>query len=158
MTRRVVVDSSPLIVLFKAGLEGILPKLFDEIIVPDAVRQEIEAGASDDPARINLPSVAWVKFDEGSEAESFARLGAGETSVISSALRIGEAKVLLGDAAARDQARDLGLQVVGTGGLLVLAKRAGVIESFDDAIEAVIRSGLWINLATVELLRRKVGN
>ena len=82
-------------------------------------------------------------------------LGAGESSVISSALRIGEAKVVLDDAAARNQARALGLKVIGTGGLLVLGKRSGVIDSFDDAIEAVVRSGLWINSTTVELLRRK---
>jgi predicted nucleic acid-binding protein len=155
LIRRVIVDSSPLIILFKARLEWVLPKLFDEIIVPDTVRREIDDSLPDDPARTNLPNAAWAKYDEGSEVVPLTSLGAGESSVISSALRIGEAKVVLDDAAARNQARALGLKVIGTGGLLVLGKRSGVIDSFDDAIEAVVRSGLWINSTTVELLRRK---
>ena len=36
-TRKVVVNASPIIVLFKAGLENILPDLFDTIVIPDSV-------------------------------------------------------------------------------------------------------------------------
>ena len=38
---RVVADASPLIILFKSGLAGLLPQLFSEIIVPAPVRLEV---------------------------------------------------------------------------------------------------------------------
>ncbi len=44
MTRKLIVDSSPLIVLLKSDLENILPELFEGIIVPETVWQEVLAG------------------------------------------------------------------------------------------------------------------
>ena len=46
-----VCNASPLIVLAKADLLWLLPKLFDRIFVPEAVVAEIEAGPTDDPMR-----------------------------------------------------------------------------------------------------------
>ena len=42
---RVVVDASPLIVLFKSGLAELLPQLFSEVIVPASVRREVMSRA-----------------------------------------------------------------------------------------------------------------
>ena len=51
MTKTIIADSSPLIVLLKSDLEDILPGLFDEILVPEAVWQEILAGGERDAAQ-----------------------------------------------------------------------------------------------------------
>ena len=57
---RVVVDASPLIILFKSGLAGLLPQLFTEIVVPAAVRDEVMASGKNDPAVIGLADAAWA--------------------------------------------------------------------------------------------------
>lgn len=57
---RVILDASPVIVLFKSGLDGLLPQLFTDIIVPDAVRREVMASGSDDPAVIGLANAPWA--------------------------------------------------------------------------------------------------
>ena len=57
---RVVVDASPLIILFKSGLAGLLPQLFTEIVVPATVRDEVMASGKNDPAVIGLADAAWA--------------------------------------------------------------------------------------------------
>ena len=57
---RVVVDASPLIILFKSGLAGLLPQLFAEIVVPATVRDEVMAGGSSDPAVAGLANATWA--------------------------------------------------------------------------------------------------
>lgn len=52
---RVVINASPLITLFRAGLQPLLPKLFPELLVPDSVWNEVVSQAHDDPAARGLP-------------------------------------------------------------------------------------------------------
>jgi predicted nucleic acid-binding protein len=54
MEVRWVLNASPIICLARAGLEELLVKLADEIVVPKAVKAEIDAGLEGDPARIVL--------------------------------------------------------------------------------------------------------
>ncbi len=57
---KVVVNSSPLIVLFRSGQADLLPRLFKTIVVPDQVYEEIMAGRDDDPAKKSLAQAPWV--------------------------------------------------------------------------------------------------
>ena len=61
MTETLITDSSPLIVLLKSDLEYILPKLFEQIIVPEKVWEEILAGKSNDVAKQKPPQLSWAK-------------------------------------------------------------------------------------------------
>jgi predicted nucleic acid-binding protein len=45
---QVVINASPLILLFNSGLSFILADLFDEIVVPEAVWQEITSSVTID--------------------------------------------------------------------------------------------------------------
>ncbi len=56
MIERWVVNASPLIVLAKVGYQHLLTALADEVVVPQAVVDEINAGPIDDPARRFLAS------------------------------------------------------------------------------------------------------
>ena len=44
---RVVINASPLITLFRAGLQPLLPKLFPELLVPESVWNEVVSQAHD---------------------------------------------------------------------------------------------------------------
>ncbi len=55
----IVLNASPLIVLFKSELEFILPGLFKKIVVPEAVWKEISA--YDDKAFKGLLKAMWVR-------------------------------------------------------------------------------------------------
>jgi len=47
---KVVINSSPLIVLFRSGQADLLPQLFRDIVVPESVYKEVLAGREDDAA------------------------------------------------------------------------------------------------------------
>ena len=57
---KVVLNSSPLIVLFKSEQADILPQLFKTIIVPEQVYREVIESTNEDAARISLPQTPWI--------------------------------------------------------------------------------------------------
>ncbi len=110
---RVVLNTSPLIVLSKLGLlELALTKLFSEAQIPQSVLSEL--GRKDDAVYHlvkDLVRRGLLKVEEVSV--SFPRLGVGESSAILVALNKGKV-VVLDDKRARRLARELGLEVIGT--------------------------------------------
>lgn len=82
---RVVLNASPLIVLFKADLAHVLPQVFTEILVPGSVWEEVAAGGSTGEAAQQLPKVDWAKRVE---------LATIAPAVLSWNLGNGEAEVL----------------------------------------------------------------
>ena len=160
MIKSTIVDSSPLIVLLKSDLENILPELFDEIVIPEAVWQEILAGEKDDPAIQKLPFLTWAKRISAkslNEKIESCNLGKGETEALSLALETAESSVILDDFAARKCARDLKIPFIGTGGLLISAKRKNLISSVSEALEKIQNQGLWLSDAVVKMLKEKAG-
>jgi predicted nucleic acid-binding protein len=160
LIERIVVDSSPLIVLLKSGFAGILPEIYSEILVPDAVWNEILAGNEYDAARLLLPSLQWVKRISVEITDTTLRdsgLGRGEVEAITIALEEANTRLLVDDFAARSCAKELRIPFIGTGGLLVLAKKKSLIPSVSLALVEVQKTGLWLDHDTIELLKRKAG-
>ena len=58
---RVVVNSSPLITLFNSGQADLLPQLFSEVLVPDAVWLEVTEGGHQDIAAQSIRTAEWIK-------------------------------------------------------------------------------------------------
>ena len=84
---RWVVNASPLICLAKAGFSDLLLKLPDEIIIPSAVMEEIQAGQSGDPAQAALAFGKFPVREVPVKPEILAwDLGKGESAVLSYAL------------------------------------------------------------------------
>ena len=50
MSKRWVLNASPLIILTRAGYEDLLLRLPEQVVVPQAVETEIQAGPAGDPA------------------------------------------------------------------------------------------------------------
>jgi len=157
---RVIINASPLIVLFKSRLQDLLPELCDEVIVPAAVWDEVLLGGADDSAALALPSADWARRVEVTTFNTIVRdwnLGAGESDVLNLACAMTSYRVMIDDSAARDCAKVLGLAFIGTGGFLVLAKRRGLIDSASAALRAVMDAGLWLSDGVVDLLKKQAG-
>ncbi len=157
LIEQVVVNASPLIVLFKSHQAELLPQLFRDIVVPSAVWQEVTLANSNDLASQQLPTVAWARQVRVNLSPVIAAwdLGAGESEVLSFALVHPPYRAMIDDAAARRCARALDISTLGTGGVLVLAKRRGLISSIEDAIQAVQDAGLWLSADLVKLLKEQ---
>jgi predicted nucleic acid-binding protein len=153
---QVVVNASPLIVLFKSGQADLLPELFTEILVPQAVWQEVTAAKTDIAAQ-QLPTVDWANPIEVAIAPEIAAwdLGLGESAVLSHALKHPSYRALVDDAAARRCARTLGIATLGTGGAIVLAKRRGLIPSVAERLDRLKDAGLWLSEEVIMLLKQQ---
>lgn len=157
---RVVVDASPLIVLYKAGLAELLPRLFSKIIVPEAVWNEVLAGGANDVAARSIGQSTWITHEPVAEISSTITawdLGIGESSVIAIAARDASTRAILDDRQARNLARTLGVRILGTGGVLVLARKRGLIDSLKTEIDKIVAAGCWLSPELIQLLLEEAG-
>jgi predicted nucleic acid-binding protein len=156
---RWVLNASPIIVRARVGQEHLFDALADEVVVPQAVAEEIEAGPADDAARRAISSGAFAIVDATPAPGVLAwDLGAGETAVLSYALEESEWTVILDDAAARRCARSFDLPFKGTLAVVILAKQRGLIPSAADVLRALLGSGFHLEEDIIrEALSRTVG-
>ena len=126
----VICNTTPFQYIHQLELLHILHALTGGVIVPPAVVDELAEGRA---LGVNLPDLRaldWVSVRRpGSEVAVplVTNLGRGETETLMLALESREATVVLDDALARRVAEALGLHFTGTLGLLLDAKRAGLI-------------------------------
>lgn len=155
--KKVVINSSPLITLYKSQLAGLLPQLFGTVQVPPAVWKEVTA-CKDDIAARSLPQSNWAIQTETTAINPLVSawdLGAGESEVISYALANADYTVMIDDAAARRCAISLNIPTLGTGGAIVLAKRRNLIPSVETPIQDLQDAGLWLSESLVKLLKQQ---
>nr|VFJ62837.1 MAG: protein of unknown function (DUF3368) [Candidatus Kentron sp. DK] len=114
-------------------------------------------GPHDDPAAQNLAGARWARRQKTQiNPELLAwNLGAGETSVLSFALANPQYSAILDDRAARRCARTLEVPILGTAGILVLAKRRGLIDSVEAGLHRLQTAGLWLSGDLIEKLSVK---
>jgi predicted nucleic acid-binding protein len=120
----VVSDTTAITTLLKAGKEDLLQQSFKEVLVPQAVWNELLAFHRILPDFIILrPTVSGERF-AGAEL-----LGMGEAEAIMLAKETGAELFLTDDRKARAAAMRLGIKCSGLAGLLVRAKQANQISS-----------------------------
>jgi predicted nucleic acid-binding protein len=158
LIEQAVINASPLIVLFKSEQADLLPQLFSDLRLPRAVYDEIIA-TKDDRAAQQVPQTTWLPIVEIVTHPTIAAwdLGAGESAVLSFALANPTYRAIVDDTAARRCAQTLGIKTLGSGGLIVLAKRRGLITSVGDRLQALRESGLWLSDAVIVLLKQQAG-
>jgi predicted nucleic acid-binding protein len=156
----VVIDASPLITLFRSQQAELLTQLFSNIWVPDAVWQEVTDSGYNDSASQGVATVSWLKqvtVNQIPEVISQQNLGRGESEVLSFALTYPKVRAMLDDHAARRCAKKSGVSTLGTGGLLILAKQRGIIQSVGKSLEALRAAGMWLSDDLIQMLTTKAG-
>ena len=128
-----------------------LPRdLFGEVLIPPAVEAEVVAEARGRPGGQEVAAAPWLIVEPLRRSPADlgipARLGAGEAEAIALALQVDEPRLLiLDDGPGRRAARQRGLQVVGSAGLLVLAKEAGLLVAVKPALDELLAAGLFLD-------------
>jgi len=153
----IVSDASPLIVLLKTDKLLILKELFEKIIVPTAVYKEITAKEQD---KLMFDKIEWIETQviKNTEMNAFLKklIDKGEAEAIILAKEL-KTSLLVDDAQARKYAKLLNIEVIGTLGLLKIAKRRGVIPSVKDAISDMLDEGYYINDKLITRVLEDVG-
>ena len=155
-------NSSPIILLARVGHLHLLPELFDRVLIPSGVREEILAEGGTRPGAAQLATASWISVQGlarplGSGA-LLSQLGRGEAEVISLALEIpAPVTLLLDDAAGRRLALEIGFAVLGSAGVLVRAKEQGLIPLVRPALDDLLAAGLYLSEALYHRLLSGVG-
>jgi len=148
-----IFNASPLILLGKIEQLHLIRMLSPNFRIPSPGVAEIGAGPSDDRTIMWLiqPSIAGHIVEPPQAPPFLAQwdLGAGETAVLSLALTDNESAVVLDDLAARKFALTFDLPLLGTLGLLVRAKNAGLVAQIAPHIQSLEAAGANLSIAVI---------
>ncbi|MCD8131460.1 MAG: DUF3368 domain-containing protein [Lachnospiraceae bacterium] len=150
--RRVIVNSTPLIILCGIGQLELLKRLYGEIHIPLAVYHEITA--KEDAVCAQVKNAGdWIYVDtitDISEKKMYrAKLHDGEVEVMILAQEQKADLVIIDDNAAKKTAKYLELTVTGTLGVLLKAKKEGLVQEIRPILSEMKRAGFYVS-GTVE--------
>ncbi len=147
MSERIVSDSTCLIALERIGNVEILPAIFETVLIPPAVEREVG---------ISLP---WLKVERLSDPSSVVALKLiiddGEAEAIALAQEQ-QCRIITDDRRARSVARKFGLDVIGTVGILVLARKRNIVSSIEPLLIDLDVAGFYVSTALREEALRLV--
>jgi predicted nucleic acid-binding protein len=146
----IVCDTTVLLYLGRIGQSDLLPALFAPVCIPEPILLELDMGRVLRHDTINPRDLTWAKPVSISQATIDAlppnRLGIGEQAVIAYAYARRSHVAGLDDLQVRQLAEAVGLRVIGTLGILLLAKRAGLIATVRPLVDAVMAQGFRLSL------------
>ncbi len=151
--RKWVVNASPVILLGDIGQLQLLETLCETLVIPGAVANEIYAGPHKDAAQRWLKGTGASHITSQMDVDPIIAgwdLGAGENAVLTWARQYPGHEVILDDRAARDCAATLRIPVRGTLGVILLAKREGLVAQVHPLFDLLVDAGLRI---TPQVLR-----
>ena len=127
----VISDTSPLTALLGVGAADILPKLFTEVVIPEAVRDELRRSHSQLPHWLRVAAV-----ENQAQARQYAQIvDVGEAEAIELAKELHADQLLMDERKGRRLAVREGLPVIGLLGVVLLARRNRIIPSAKALIE-----------------------
>ena len=150
----VVSDTSPINYLVLIELQDLLPELFQRVLIPDAVHRELQSTGAPDPIRRFLAEAPnWLEVRPSPEIDpALPHLDSGEGEAISLALSIGADWVLLDERKGRQAARERGLRVSGTLGVIRLAADQKLI-TLTDALDRLEKTNFRVSPQLLNRLR-----
>lgn len=146
---KVVINSSPLISLSLIGHLELLLKLYDEVIVPKSVYDEVVVKGKGKAGSEELESISRFTVVETENKALkdtvMLELDEGEAEVISIAKEKGIQNVIIDEFAGRQYASLLGLNVTGTLGILLIGKKLGFIDELKPLMDNMLKHNRYIN-------------
>jgi predicted nucleic acid-binding protein len=138
MPEKIISNTSSLIALERINLLPLLCRIYSEVIVSEAVKEEFG----------NIPlhclSIRQVQSNFLKLLVIDLNLGKGEAETIALATQAGLG-VIIDDSKARRVAEDMGLKVTGTIGILIKAEKLGLIESAHDKARELRDRGFYVS-------------
>lgn len=145
----VVSDSTVLIGLVKIGQLNLLKEIFNKIYVPEEVFSEVTERGANKPGAQIIRKTAWIKVKPVKDRTQvnllMASLDKGEAEVLTLSKEMKAELILLDEEKARKSAVIAGFNVMGLLGMLVLAKRLGLLDEIKSLIEELRRKKFRIS-------------
>lgn len=157
----VVSNTGPLIALAMVGHLDLLPSLYGRVLIPDAVLDEATVAGAGRAGASEIAAADWldrIRADVAPEPLLAMELGRGEAEVISMAHRLKAQWVLIDERRARRIAEQAyGLRVKGSAGILVSAKRRGLIPAVGPLLESLNARGYYLSRRLIDRAIEEAG-
>lgn len=160
MIERAVVNTGPLIALSLLGRLDLLPALFREVWIPEAVHREVSAGLERPGfAELQMPEwLARVRIAPAADPLLVAELDPGEAAVISLARQLSPCVAIIDERRGRRVAASVyGLPIKGVVGLLAEARRRDLVPALRPLLATLREAGYYIAENVVEDACESVG-
>jgi len=146
----VVVNSTPIILLQKIGQLDLLQKLYGRVYIAEAVYQEVIIdGAEKDGGNDFILQGNWIKVskihNDAARKAFVTSLHIGEVETMILAMEMSADLCVLDDLLARKHAKRLAINVIGTFGILIAAKKLKYIDSVKPLIDKLMSAGMFIS-------------
>lgn len=160
----IVSDASPLIVIAKSGLLPVLTALVEEVVIPETVYAECTVEISLPGARAVRTAVETgqilvrpdAKAPSDDPGDELAGLDAGELAAIHMATAL-ECPVLMDERLGRQVAKRRGITVIGSAGLLLAAKKRGLVPAVAPILDQWRQSGYFLSASVVKAVLDRAG-
>lgn len=158
---RVIVNSTPLIVLSNINYLHLLRDLYKDIYIPQAVYDEVTA-KNDSACQQIKNNLNWIhicKIQDQSQKRMYqAKLHNGEVEVMILAQENqNKDLVIIDDNSAKKTAKYLGLTVTGSLGVILKAKKQGLIHSVITLMNQLILNGFYITPEVYDFVKDEAG-
>lgn len=160
--RKVVVNSTPLLVLGNIGRLDILQKLYGTVFIPAAVYKEVSE-KNDRASKALSEASEWIIVKHIDNSQDYAmyraKLHAGEveTMILAQQRSFQADLVILDDLAARKTAQYLGLNVTGTMGVLIKAKQKGIVSEVRPLLDEIMKNGFFVSDRVLQMVLKAAG-
>lgn len=138
MSKTIISDTSCIIILSRIQQLDLLQKLFGNIIITKQVAKEYKDSLPD-----------WIEVVELSNNKIFDfllhQLDIGESSSIAKALEYENALLIIDEAKGRKISKNFNINIIGTIGVIIKAKKQGIIPQARPIIDQLIFSGFRIS-------------
>ncbi len=147
--KEIVINTGPLLAISAAmGDLEVLKTLFNEVIVPFEVDQEIRAGGKNKLGYKEYKKATWLKKHTSKiDLMSFLQnsLDLGEASVIQLALNLDIDTVCIDETSGRQIASLCGLSLTGSIGILIRSQHHGYNFSMGKTLIKMQEKGIWLS-------------
>ncbi|MBC6476483.1 MAG: DUF3368 domain-containing protein [Hormoscilla sp. GM7CHS1pb] len=146
----VISNTSPIFYLSTIGQLDLLRQLYDEVVIPTAVFNEITNVGNTDVSAMVVPICRWIKTQSVTDRAFVnmlrVELDPGEAEAIALAVELKAERLLIDERLGRTAAMGVGLKVTGVLGILIAAKRNNLIQEVKPLLDDLIdRVGFWVD-------------
>ena len=146
--RSVIANSTPLIALAKINRLDLLKEVYSQIVIPKAVYEEVAISGKGKKGSVEITKAKWIKVKEvrDEKLKKFLQLelGKGEAEVIALAYEANADLVIMDENRGRRMARMFSLNVSGTIGTIIEAKKEGLLNNVQEVLDELINADVWI--------------
>jgi predicted nucleic acid-binding protein len=148
MQTLIISDTACLILFDKIGEFEILRKLFQTVTITSIIAEEFKKQTPD-----------WVIIKDPQNTNNVVNyskvVDQGEASALALSIEIENSLLIFDDLKARKLAEELNLKYTGSIGILVLAKRRGLIEDIDELIAKIQATNFRLTKVFIEKLKEE---